>query len=142
MLKLGNEREQLKIVNDQVGSPSYAPDLAKYTLDALMKSLELKMGNQRFPSGIYHLCNSGYTTWFDFAKNIFEMARAEGFPLAVKDVAGISTAAYPTPAKRPLNSRMSLNKFQQTFHTEIREWPVALREAIQEVKKGYANESR
>jgi dTDP-4-dehydrorhamnose reductase len=135
MLKLGGEREQLKIVDDQVGSPSYAPDLAKYTLDALMKSLELKTANQRFPAGIYHLCNAGYTTWLEFAQNIFASAREQGMNLAVKDVSGIATAAYPTPAKRPLNSRLSLHKLQQTFHTDIRDWQSALREAIAEVKK-------
>ena len=98
MLNLGQNKSELKVVNDQVGSPTYAPDLAMYTLQALMRALETKSVGLEFPSGVYHVCNSGFTTWADFAKAI----------LPKVNVVGIPTREYPTPAKRPHNSKLSL----------------------------------
>jgi len=125
MLKLGAEMDSLKVVNDQIGSPSYAPDLAKYSLDALMKALEQKVEGKRFPSGVYHLCNSGVTSWCDFAKAI----------LPGKNINGIPSSEYPTPAKRPLNSRLSLKKLVATFGLKPRPWQEALADCLKQVKK-------
>ena len=119
MLRLGAERDELKVVSDQYGAPTYAHDLARYSLDAFMIALEKRM-DQKFPSGIYHLCNSGFTTWYDFAKAI----------LPNKKIHPISSSEFPTPAKRPFNSRLSLDKFKQTFGIEPRRWDLALIECL------------
>ena len=111
MLRFGAERETLRVVADQHGAPTYAPHLARATLQALEKALQLPV----FPSGIYHLCNSGETTWHTFAQAIFEKARALQIPLKVQSVDAISSAEFPTPARRPSNSRMDLSKIRNTF---------------------------
>ncbi len=119
MLRLGADRDELKVVGDQYGAPTYAHDLALYSLDAFMIGLEKKV-DQKFPSGIYHLCNSGVTTWCDFAKAI----------LPGKKIHSIPSSEFPTPAKRPSNSRMSLEKFKKTFGIEPRSWDQALNECL------------
>ena len=124
MLKLGSERDVLKVVNDQVGSPSYAPDLAELTLDALMQAMEQDSDGEGFPSGVYHLCNSGFTTWYEFAKTIL----SKEYPLV--KVEGIPTTEYPTPAKRPLNSRLSLAKLEEAFLIHPRSWKEALQDCL------------
>ncbi len=126
MLRLGRERDSLNVVEDQVGSPSYAPDLAEYSLDILMQALERKVETGIFPSGVYHLCNSGFTTWADFARAI----------LPGKTIKGILTSEYPTPAKRPLNSRLSLKKIETAFGIKPRSW----QEALQDCLKGISHE--
>ena len=120
MLKLGSERPELKVVNDQIGSPTYAPDLAKHSLDALMLALEAKVNQQKFPSGVYHVCNSGITSWCDFAKAIIPKC----------NVIGIPTSEYPTPAQRPLNSRLSLSKLKSSFGISPRPWQIALKDCL------------
>lgn len=126
MLRLANEKNELRIVNDQVGAPTYAPDLAKYALEALMKAMELHLDGKPFPSGIYHLSNSETTTWYDFARAFLPKTVA---------IHGISTLEYPTPAKRPLNSRLSLEKFEKTFGIRPRNWHEALDECVERIEK-------
>jgi len=116
MLRLADEKRELRVVSDQVGSPSYAPDLAHHTLSAIQKALALKTEGKPFPSGIYHLCNSGATSWYEFAQAI----------LPEYPITPISTADYPTPAKRPMNSRLSLDKVERTFGVRPRAWQEAL----------------
>lgn len=128
MLRLGQLKSELKVVNDQFGAPSYAPDLARHALDTLMLALEQKIESGRFPSGVYHLCNSGTTTWFDFAKAI----------LPNHPILGIPTVSYPTPAKRPLNSRLNLNKLEKTFGIVPRTWRQALDDCLNEIRKTQA----
>jgi dTDP-4-dehydrorhamnose reductase len=122
MLKLGTERETLKVVSDQIGAPTYAMDIARYSLLALSHAIE----HEAFPSGIYHLCNSGATSWHHFANSIFSLASQAGVPLKVHEVEPIPTSSYPTPAKRPLNSRLSLDKIHRTFGFDIEPWDDAL----------------
>jgi len=121
MLRVSKERSELRIVNDQIGAPTYAPDLAKYSLQALMCALEMKAAGRAFPNGVYHLANAGEVSWAGFARAI----------LPGKSIVGISSSDYPTPAKRPLNSRLDLNKFQSTFGIRPRNWEVALEECLQ-----------
>ncbi|MBI3557634.1 MAG: dTDP-4-dehydrorhamnose reductase [Deltaproteobacteria bacterium] len=128
MLRLGQERQSLKVVDDQVGAPTYAKDLAEATLHALTKA----SSHQTFPSGVYHLTNAGETSWYGFAREIFEKARALGIPLAVTDLQPIPSSAYPTPAPRPKNSRLSNAKFKSTFGIELRPWAPALAECLHE----------
>jgi len=135
MLKLGHEREQLKIVNDQIGSPTFAPDLALYSLQALKKSLVIETVSAEFPSGVYHVTNSGFTSWYGFADEIFKQARSLGFDLKVPELLPILSLEFPTPAKRPLNSKMSLEKFEHAFHIVPRTWQEALSDCLIEIKR-------
>jgi dTDP-4-dehydrorhamnose reductase len=124
MLRVSKERSELRIVNDQFGAPTYAPDLAKYSLQALMRALEMKATGKAFPSGVYHLANAGAVSWAGFA----------GVILPGKSIVGISSSEYPTPAKRPLNSRLDLNKFQTTFGIQPRSWESALGDCLQSLR--------
>jgi dTDP-4-dehydrorhamnose reductase len=101
--RLACERKELKIVNDQWGSPTHALDVAK-TVVALVEKIQVH--KERPTAGLYHLRFSPYTTWFDFAKQIVEEAKAEKLPVIVEQMHGIPTAEYPTPARRPRNSRL------------------------------------
>ena len=131
MLRLGAEKESISVVADQFGAPTYAKDLA----DATLKALTTALAAQAFPAGIYHLTNKGATSWHGFAKAILDGARAQGFPLKVGDIKPIPSSAYPTPAPRPKNSRLSNEKFRTTFGFELRTWDDALIECLLE-KRG------
>lgn len=128
MLRLGNERESLRVVNDQTGAPTYAPHLAETTLAVLYKAEQC----DSFPSGIYHACGEGETTWHGFAEMIFSLAREQGIPLQIKTVEGIPSELYPTPATRPLNSRLDCHKLIETFGVSLPEWKESLAYAIQQ----------
>lgn len=129
MLKLGGERTSLSIVADQVGAPTYAPDLAAAAF-AIAAHPEFKKHE-----GVFHCTNSGFTSWFGFAEEIFRQARRQGFELKVNQVHPISTSAYPTPAKRPLNSRLSLERLERCFGVRMRPWGIALEECLTQLKK-------
>lgn len=129
MLRLGAERESLRVVSDQWGAPSFATHLAEATLAALKCALRMT----DFPSGIYHLCNSGVTHWQGFAVNIFEEAKKRKMPLKVVKVEAISSAEYPTPARRPLNSRLDLSKLEKTFDLKIPDWKEGLNQCMDEI---------
>lgn len=105
MLRLGKEKTELNVVADQVGAPTYAGDIAEATLKAIAKP--------KAASGVYHFCNSGETSWAGFAESIFAEAN---LPVNVNP---ITTAQYPTPAKRPANSRMDTRKFRSTFGWDV-----------------------
>lgn len=95
MLNLGNEKEELNVVADQHGSPTYAVDLASVIHQAIEKGI---------PYGIYHTTNLGYTTWYDFTKKIFELAKIEC------KVNPVTSEEFVRPAKRPKNSKLSKEK--------------------------------
>ena len=105
MLRLGKEREELKVVVDQVGSPTWAKDIA-----AAITHLLINADN---PAGIYNFTNSGVASWFDLTKAIFEEAKISGIPLKIQRVIPITTAEYPTPAVRPAYSVLSSQKISQ-----------------------------
>ncbi len=128
MLKLGKDKEELSIVSDQIGAPTSARFLAEMTKIALDKGV--KEGFDKI-SGTYHLCNSGETSWHGFATEIFKLAREKGVELKIKNVKPIPTSEYPTPAFRPLNSRLDCGKFKQTFAIgKFKAWSDALIEVI------------
>ncbi len=112
MLRLGNDRESLHIVADQIGSPTYTGDLASAILDILSQH----SFSAQDPVEIYHYSNEGVCSWYDFATAIFEIHRIECAVLP------ISTEDYPTPAKRPYYSLMSKAKIKQTFGISIPHW--------------------
>jgi dTDP-4-dehydrorhamnose reductase len=105
MLRLGKEREELKVVVDQVGSPTWAKDIATAITHLLI--------NVDNPPGIYNFTNSGVASWFDLTKAIFEEAKISGIPLKIQRVIPITTAEYPTPAARPAYSVLSSQKISQ-----------------------------
>ena len=127
MLRLGADREELKVINDQIGAPTLASHLARVSIKALDKAIDMTT----FPSGVYHACGAGETNWNGFARAIFEEARARGQSLKVRSVLSIPTSEYPTPAKRPLNSRMSLQKLKDTFGITLPDWRAALHECME-----------
>ncbi len=121
MLRLGAERDELSIIEDQHGCPTYAPDLAI----ALLEVARLRVFENRGKPGIYHYSNSQQTTWFGFASAIFEMAAAAGgkTPSVLKP---IPTSAYPTPARRPAWSVMDTSSTEAEWELKIPTWKDAL----------------
>lgn len=112
MLRLMGERESLNVVSDQVGSPTYAADLAKALLDMVV-AID---ANPSLPGGIYHYSNEGVISWYDFAVAIAEISGSKC------QVNPIPTSAYPTPAKRPAYSVLSKEKIKRDFVVEIPAW--------------------
>lgn len=116
MLRLAGEREELGVVSDQIGTPTYAGDLAA-AIHAVIRSDEWK-------PGIYHFTDEGVASWYDFAKSIFEIA---GKGIRVKP---LLTSEYPTAARRPMYSVLSKNKIKRTYNIEIPYWRESLEKCI------------
>ncbi|MEM1220150.1 MAG: dTDP-4-dehydrorhamnose reductase [Bacteroidota bacterium] len=125
MLRLGQERESLRVVFDQVGTPTYAPHLAQAILD-IIQSPVLQGAPEEW-SGIYHYSNEGVTSWFDFAIAIFALAEldCQVFP--------ITSAEYPTPAQRPTYSVLNKAKIKQRFDLSIPHWHTGLANCLQTI---------
>ena len=119
MLKLGAERDELGIIADQVGTPTYAIDLANAIFDII------ESGNKNY--GIYHYSNEGVTSWFDFAKAIFEIS---GTQVKANPIPG---SAYPTKATRPAFSVMDKTKIKNTFGIDVPYWRDSLVECISKI---------
>lgn len=117
MLRLGQERQKLSVVCDQIGAPTGAELIADVTAHAI-RSVVLDPAK----GGIYHLATSGETSWHGFAEYIFAAANALGMTLAVHSVAPIPTVDYPTPATRPLNSRLDTSKISSVFGVTMPAW--------------------
>lgn len=118
MLKLAQTRESLTVVNDQYGAPTTARLIADITALAVNRIFQAA----DLDSGIYHLASSGTTNWYEFANSIFTIARANSVDLSIKEVIGIPTSGYPTPAKRPLNSRLAVDKIENAFGITMPDW--------------------
>ncbi len=125
MLRLGQERPEINVVSDQIGSPTYAYDLAFAILTILRKINSGKLENF---SGIYHFSNEGFCSWYDFAIEIMKLA---GLNCKVNP---ISTEFYPTPAKRPKYSLMDKSKIKEKFGIDILDWKISLEKCIQLLK--------
>jgi dTDP-4-dehydrorhamnose reductase len=129
MLKLAAERDALKVINDQVGAPTGADLLADVTAHAIRATLakpEL--------SGLYHFVAGGQTTWFDYARYVIEWARAQGVAIKVAPdaISAVPTTEYPTPAKRPLNSRLDTRKLQAAFGLSLPHWQAGVERMLTE----------
>jgi dTDP-4-dehydrorhamnose reductase len=120
MLKLGAERDELKIIADQVGTPTYGIDLAGCLLDIIT--------SRKTAYGIYHYSNEGVTSWYDFAKGIFDISGTD------VNVLPIRTAEYPTKATRPAYSVMDKTKIKHTFGIGIPYWRDSLAVCIERLK--------
>lgn len=124
MLSLA-DRQELNIVNDQRGAPSYAGDIARATRQ-LIDTID-----QGAPDwGTYHLPGGQGTTWYDFAGEIFHLAHGAGKISAIPELHGVSTGEYPTAARRPLNSRLQLSKALATALPDRPDWVSGLQEVI------------
>ncbi|MEG4271219.1 MULTISPECIES: dTDP-4-dehydrorhamnose reductase [unclassified Microcoleus] len=128
MLRLGKEREEIRVVADQIGSPTWTLDLSAATSQIIPL-----LGPETF--GTYQYTNSGVCSWYDFAIAIFEEAAKLGLPLKVQRVIPITTAEYPTPAKRPAFSVLSTVKISALLGTHPPHWRQGLRKMLaREVK--------
>ena len=128
MLRLAKNREELSSINDQFGAPTGAELLADCTAHAI------KTGVIRPEvAGLYHLVASGTTTWFDYANLVFAEAQKNAFELALKKTHPVATSAYPTPARRPNNSRLDNSKFQHTFDLTLPSWELGVKRMLTEL---------
>ena len=121
MLRLSSEKEQISVVSDQIGSPTYAKDLAKAILQIIP---EIASEDTQ----IYHYANKGQCSWFDFASAIMKIAQQNCIILP------ITSADFKTKVKRPKYSLMNTNKIQHTFNLEIPYWEDALEECVLKLK--------
>ena len=130
MLKLAAEREALSVIDDQVGAPTGADllaDVTAHALRALAARPEL--------AGTYHCVAAGETSWFGYARFVVEWARARGHPIRVAPDAihPTPTADYPTPARRPLNSRLDTTRLRRAFALHLPPWQVGVERMLAEV---------
>ena len=111
-----NQKGEVRVVNDQIGQPTFAGDLAKQIVELVLSQA---------PAGIYHGTNNGQATWFEFAQAIFSIAGAE-----VSRVIPVATSEFPRPAKRPACSVLSHDAWTGTSVPAMRTWKIALQEAM------------
>lgn len=124
MLRLGDEKEELNVVSDQVGVPTYARDLANVIFDIISSDISFSS-----PNTILHFSNYGKSNWYEFAQEIMRIADLD---CTIKP---IPTSAYPTPAKRPAFSILDTNKIENLLNFQIRPWKEALIECIRIIKE-------
>jgi dTDP-4-dehydrorhamnose reductase len=125
MLRLGAERETLSVVADQHGAPTSAEDMA----EALLAIMARLIRDPDAPTGVYHVANSGETTWFGVAEAVFEAAAARG--RKTPGLVPITTADYPTPARRPPNSRLSGDKLAADYGLRLPDWRASLTRIVE-----------
>ena len=125
MLRLASERESLSVVNDQIGTPTNAVDLADVLIKIIVSCHAELVSASNY--GIYNFSNEGQCSWYDFAKEIFHQ---KGVSIVLKP---IPTSAYPTPAKRPAYSVLDKTKIKRTFGVEIKEWQTSLATCINQL---------
>lgn len=118
MLQLAKERDSLSVIHDQIGAPTGAELVADVTAHALRTAMQNNV------TGIYHLTASGEVSWYEYAKFVLDYAQQKGTPLKLSpsDIKAVSSTEYPTPAQRPLNSRLNTTKLQQTFNIYLPPW--------------------
>ncbi|WP_278931256.1 dTDP-4-dehydrorhamnose reductase [Moraxella osloensis] len=133
MLMLAKSKEQLTIINDQVGTPTSASLIADVTAQALRYYLLANDAEKIQLLGHYHLVPTGVTTWYEYAQFIFDLAKKQGETLMIKEVLPTTTDNYPTPAKRPLNSRLNNQKIQTNFQLYLPKWQQGVEQVVIEL---------
>jgi dTDP-4-dehydrorhamnose reductase len=128
MLRLGREKTTLGVVNDQYGCPTCAEDLAQ----ALIQIIQTINQNAEISWGTYHYCGQGITTWYEFATTLFDYVR-DLIPLSIETVTPLTTAEYPTPAKRPAYSALDCRRIQEVFKITPRPWQESLKETVERI---------
>lgn len=117
VLRLAAERERLSVIDDQIGAPTGADLIADVSAHAIRSTLA-----KRSLCGTYHLAASGQTSWHGYASFIIDHARRAGKTLSATEIAPIPTSAYPTPAQRPLNSRLDTRRLRECFDLHLPDW--------------------
>ena len=141
MLRLGQERERLTVINDQFGAPTGADLLADVTAHAIRQITQRPSGATSASAtpdtlaGLYHLVAGGRTTWYDYAKHVLAQAQLVQPAIQIKatQVDPVPTSAFPTPAKRPFNSRLNTTKLQNTFGLTLPPWQVGVNRMLAEI---------
>lgn len=130
MLKLAQERDALKVIDDQIGAPTGADLLADLSAHA-MRSVVLQPQH----GGTHHAVASGHTSWHGYATHVIEHARSRGVPIRVarEAIAAVPTSAFPTPARRPANSRLDTQKLRNTFGLQLPDWQSGVDRMLAEV---------
>ena len=130
MLRLAGERDRLTVIDDQIGAPTGADLLADLTAHALRT-----VASRPELAGTYHAVASGETSWHGYARHVIEFARATGQPVKVQGdaIAPVPTSAFPTPARRPGNSRMDTTKFRQCFGLALPTWQSGVDRMLTEI---------
>ena len=129
MLKLAAEREALSVIDDQIGAPTGADllaDITAHTLRAVLRQPRLE--------GTYHVAAAGETSWHGYARFVIDWARQHGLPVKVASdaIQAVPTSAYPTPARRPLNSRLATHKLRRTFELTLPDWQAGVERMLNE----------
>lgn len=124
MLRLAGERETIRVVCDQVGSPTWARDIAEAIAQLLAADV----------TGTYHFTDAGVASWYDFAVAIFEQARNLGHSLKIQQVVPISTAEYPTPARRPAYSVLATKKLSKVLNRQFPYWRDSLKKMLSQLQ--------
>ncbi len=133
MLRLGQERDSLSIVSDQIGAPTNAKDIAKAILDILP---QIKSSDK---PQIFHMCAQGKGSWFDFASLIFDVAKEHGIKTP-ESLSPIPSSAYPTPATRPLNSQMDCSALTEAYGVTLPDWQDSAKECLKQILNSTKNE--
>jgi dTDP-4-dehydrorhamnose reductase len=138
ILKAARERDRLRVVADQHGAPTWSRDLARMTAHVIQQIEGDAAGGDLYGAldrrkGIYHASGAGETTWFGFAQQAVAMLRERELTAKFAEVDPITTAEYPTPAKRPENSRLNCEKLVSTFGWKMMDWRDSLREVMAEL---------
>jgi dTDP-4-dehydrorhamnose reductase len=130
MLRLANEREQIKVVADQIGAPTGAELLADVTAHAIRRVCQ-----QPDLAGLYHLVAAGETSWHGYARHVIERARQAGQAIRVapEAIVAVPSCAYPAPAPRPLNSRLDTRKLQTAFDLRLPDWQDGVDRMLEEI---------
>ncbi|QJI44948.1 dTDP-4-dehydrorhamnose reductase [Pseudomonas sp. ADAK2] len=128
MLRLAKDRETLSVIADQIGAPTGADLIADVTALAIQQVMQ-----RPELTGLYHLAASGEVSWHGYASHVIEFAQANGEQLAVTTVNPIETSAYPTPARRPLNSRLNTQKLRDNFSLHLPDWQSGVTRMLREV---------
>jgi dTDP-4-dehydrorhamnose reductase len=128
MLRLAKDRETLSVIADQIGAPTGADLIADVTALAIQQVMQ-----RPELSGLYHLAASGEVSWHGYARHVIDFAKANGEQLAVTAVNPIETAAYPTPARRPLNSRLNTQKLRDNFSLHLPDWQSGVTRMLREI---------
>lgn len=126
MCRLMREKEQLKVVDDQIGAPTYVPHLAAASIRAVESALRAPV----FPTGVYHLCHQGDVSWHGFAQAIHSALAESGETLACKEILPISTAEFGAAAPRPLNSRLDCRHIHDSLDVWLPRWEAGLADCV------------
>ncbi len=128
MLRLAQERESLSVVDDQIGAPTCAKLLAELTANIIPKLM-----HDASLAGLYHAVAAGETSWYDYARFVIDGARRRGIAIKVRDenIRPVGSDQFPTPAKRPANSRLDTGKLREAFGQELPPWQIGAKQMLE-----------